>query len=122
MLIQKENSDTPVVIKSYVPGKLSISGQNFTNPVQLTPTQVSLFNQCANFSELDCEKFITSLAKDTEVVIIGTGATHGFLSPQQTEQFYQRRIAIETMATRPACHTFQVLAHEKRKVCALLFV
>ncbi|PCI73052.1 MAG: hypothetical protein COB38_01955 [Gammaproteobacteria bacterium] len=31
-------------------------------------------------------------------------------------------IAIEAMASRQACHTYEVLAHDRRKVNALIFV
>ncbi len=128
MLIQKENHSSTVSIKAYqpateeIPASILVSGKTFHQTLLLTPSSIDTYQQVKNFSELDIQDFISKTDKQTEVVIIGTGAKHLFLPAQLSEAFHKQNIAVESMATREACHTFQVLAHEYRKVTALLFL
>lgn len=60
------------------------------------------------------------LARQPEVVLLGTGAQQQFLSPKRQMVFYRQGIGIEIMTTPAACRTFNVLASEHRDVIAAL--
>jgi len=55
-----------------------------------------------------------------EVVIIGTGKSQVFLTPQVQNHFFRRQIGFEVMKTDAACRTFNVLVSEGREVVAAL--
>jgi uncharacterized protein len=57
-----------------------------------------------------------------EVVLLGTGARLQFAQPALLRPLMQRRIGIETMDTRAACRTYNILAGEGRRVVALLIL
>ena len=57
-----------------------------------------------------------------EVVILGTGATQAFPSPQLVMKFYEKGIGFEAMTTEAACRTFNVLVSEERNVVAALII
>lgn len=122
MLLQKEPSQHSITIKSYQAGEINIAGTNYNKPILLEPTKVTRFEGATNFSEFSIEVLIPLIPKDTEVLIIGTGEQHLFLAQSSIQAIHRLNISIEVMATRPACHTFQILAHENRKVFALLFI
>ncbi|MCW8879229.1 MAG: Mth938-like domain-containing protein [Kangiellaceae bacterium] len=120
MLFQKESNTNRVIIKGYEPGNIQISGQNFSSPVLIDESSIQEY-PTSSFDEIDFNQLIEAISEDTEVVILGTGEKHKMISATAIQKFNQKGIAVEAMGTRPACHTFQVLVHERRKVVALLF-
>lgn len=59
-------------------------------------------------------------AKQPEVVLIGTGSRQRFYPASTLLPLTSRRIGVETMATGPACRTFNLLAAEGRKTLLIL--
>ncbi len=116
---QKENNQNPVVIKGYANGLIKLADQECTAPILLETDSIKPFN-LNHLAELDLPALKEAISTDIEILIIGTGKDHQILSPKVIHFFNQHGIALEVMATRPACHTFQVLVHEYRKVAALL--
>ena len=121
MLLQKENSDSQIRIKSYTDRKLTVSGKTYKEPILLSASELSLFDKTDQFSKLTAEMLLPSIPQLTEIIIIGCGENQQFLPMSEIKQINDKGIAIEIMGTRQACHTFQVLAYENRKVIALLF-
>lgn len=73
-------------------------------------------------ADLQPEHFAAIAAMAPELVIFGSGAAHRFVSPVLYRTLIERRIGVETMATNAACRTFNVLAHEGRKVLGAFLV
>lgn len=121
MLIQKETLSGQVSIKNYQPGCLIISGAEYRKAVVLTPQTISYFDGACAFNIMQITDYQLLTSDKPEIIIIGTGVTHDFILPEALAQLNKQGIAIESMATRQACHTFQVLSYEKRRVVALLF-
>lgn len=121
MLIQKEISHNKVNINGYSPGTVKIQGKEYTSPIALTSEAIILYQETASFEMLETEHLEALVEKDTELVIIGSGEKHQLISPNKIQSLNKKGIAVESMSTRNACHTFQVLVHENRKVIALLF-
>lgn len=121
MLLQKEQNTGMVSIKGYQPGKINITGQVYQVPVLVFPDRVAVFEGVNLFSEFNIEQLIPLVSDDTEIVIIGSGEKHQFINAQEMKKITDKGIAIEVMASRQACHTFQVLLHEKRKVLGVVF-
>ncbi|TQV76782.1 hypothetical protein FLL45_02160 [Aliikangiella marina] len=121
MLIQKEVSHNKVTIKGYSPGVISMQSEDYRSPIVLTSETISRFENDIEFNQLSAEVLLNLVAEDTEILIIGSGAKHQLLPVEKVKALNDRGYAVESMSTRNACHTFQVLVHEYRKVVALLF-
>ncbi len=122
MLLQKEPNHNSINIKSYKAGEINISGTLYNRPILLQPSNVTIFESATNFSALNIDQLIERIPSETEVLLIGTGEKHLFLPQSAIQQINRLGLSVEVMATRPACHTFQILAYENRKVFALLFI
>jgi len=72
-------------------------------------------------SELVVEDFEDLLGQQPEVVLLGTGAGNRFAPRELMFGFARLGIGFETMDTKAAARTFNVLAGEDRRVCAVLF-
>jgi uncharacterized protein len=66
--------------------------------------------------------FEQALALQPEVLIFGSGAALRFVSPALYRSLIERGIGFETMDTRAACRTYNVLASEGRSVVAALLL
>ncbi len=53
-------------------------------------------------------------------LLIGTGRDMAAIAPALRQQFRDRNIVVETMATGAAIRTYNVLLDEKRPIAALL--
>ena len=57
-----------------------------------------------------------------ELVILGTGATHRFPRPEVTRPLAAAGISFESMDTKAACRTYNLLMAEGRQVLAAILV
>ncbi|MEM8816280.1 MAG: MTH938/NDUFAF3 family protein [Pseudomonadota bacterium] len=71
--------------------------------------------------ELLTQDFAGLLEQQPEVVLLGTGATPCFAPRELMFGFARLGIGFETMDTKAAARTFNVLAGEDRRVVAVLF-
>ena len=60
------------------------------------------------------------LAREPEVVLIGTGERHVFPRSELFSPLYRDGIGVEIMSTPAACRTYNILNAEGRRVVALL--
>ena len=60
--------------------------------------------------------------KNTEVLLIGTGAQQCFLHPAITSELLSLRIGVEIMNTQAAARTYNILMGEGRRVIAALIL
>ncbi|TQV86449.1 Mth938-like domain-containing protein [Aliikangiella coralliicola] len=120
MLLQKESDGSATTIKSYQPGEINISGNIYSQPVLITTNSVTEYDKANSFTDLDFEDIASLLPDGTEILLVGCGEKHQLVPAKEIEKMNKRGVAIEVMATRQACHTFQVLNYERRNVVALL--
>lgn len=73
-------------------------------------------------AELTVDSFIALETLPMEILLVGTGARLHLLHPRLTASLSARRIGVETMDTRAACRTYNILLAEGRKVAAALVV
>ena len=73
-------------------------------------------------ADLQPGHFEAIAAMGPELVIFGSGSAHRFVPPALYRTLIERRIGVETMATDAACRTFNVLAHEGRKVLGAFLI
>lgn len=121
MLIQKETHPGAISISAYEAGCVTVSGTQYTSPIVVTTDTVSVFEGVLDFALLESEHLLNITPDDCEILILGSGVNHAFLPPGKIKPIIDKGIAVECMSTRNACHTFQVLNYEHRKVVVLLF-
>jgi uncharacterized protein len=74
----------------------------------------------SGFAALTEGDFAALLEQRPELVLLGTGATQRFPHPRLLRALSGARVGVETMDTRAACRTFNILVAEDRRVVAAL--
>ena len=121
MLFQKETNHAGAVIKAYQPGSIKLNIGVFNTPVLLVNGEKQDYSGPQDYHEITSESLLENLQELPEVLIIGTGSSHQLLPMAITQAINKQGVAVESMASREACHTYQVLTFEQRRVCALIF-
>lgn len=121
MLLQKEGTEAVVSIKTYENGKITTNVGIFDTVISLSDGKLVEFKSVATFADLTFENIEEHLDDKPEVLIIGTGRAHQILPIRITGKLNEMGIAVESMASRQACHTYQVLSHDRRRVWAIIF-
>jgi len=121
MLLQKEATDSKVNIRSYKAGEIHLNIGQFTDVVFLADGEKKEFLGAEEFDDLTFEQLRKHLDIIPEILIIGSGEKQRFLPLDIVKKINDLSIAVETMASRQACHTYQVLSYEKRVVFALIY-
>lgn len=111
-----------LTVKQYDTNQFTlINNESYEGAIALYKNNV--YNNLApdNFSELTESHFRKWLSLKPEMILIGTGDKHLFLTPEQMAYFYTKGVGVETMRTDSACRTFSVIAGEMRNGLAILF-
>jgi uncharacterized protein len=124
MKLQPDRFDVPSVT-AYGTGWLAINGQRFESSVLLggaagvTPIDAT--------AQLGADAALLQRAADLlqpapELVLVGTGAANRLIHPRITQTLLSQGIGVECMDTQAACRTYNILAGEGRRVCAVLLI
>ena len=122
MLLQKENSNDSVHIKAYSKGKITLNIGEYSDFIFLKDNQLAQIEKSLTFDSIDSKVLDFIADNQPEVLVIGTGDTHKIMDISLIKHLNDKGIAVEAMASRQACHTYEVLAHDKRSVNALIFI
>ncbi len=104
------------------PGWIRVGADEYRENVVLLPDHVEKGWAGAGLDALTAADFAALLAHKPEIVLLGTGATQRFPHPRLTAPLTDARVGVETMDTRAACRTFNILVAEGRRVAAALIV
>ena len=108
-------------INGYGAGYVLVNGARHDENLIVLPDRVLRWN-AGGFESLGAEDFVALAQLDLEVVLLGTGATLRFPSPQVIRPLVEARIGFEVMDTPAACRTYNILASEERRVAAALLL
>jgi uncharacterized protein len=110
------------IIQSYRDGAFKISGRLYHSAIMVLPEKVVDLSFDGKASDITASSFpeAEAIAKDLDVVLIGTGDQMQFIPGTVREQLKNKGIAIDVMDTGAACRTYNVLMAEGRRVAALL--
>ena len=107
-------------IARHGPDGVVVNGVEYTESV-LVPWQGEVIAwNAATFASLSSEHFARVAALAPELVVFGSGDRLRFPSPALLRPLIDAAIGFETMDTRAACRTYNVLLAEGRKVVAAL--
>jgi uncharacterized protein len=121
MKLQPDQSDVQS-ISGYGPGWIAVDGERIESSVVLSSTGLRFDWQCHTFEDLGPAHFSRLAEIDAELVIFGSGERIRFPTPAWLAPLIAKRVGVETMDTRAACRTYNILSGEGRKVIAALLV
>ncbi len=116
------DSDSRInLVRRYGGGQILIGEQLITHPCIVSPQRLVLDWQVDSFTELSQAQLEPVFAFGAEIVLIGSGETQPYPSPQLRALLRGRGTALEYMNLGAACRTYNILASEQRVVVAALF-
>ncbi|MCI4440439.1 uncharacterized protein EDC62_2186 [Tibeticola sediminis] len=115
MKFTADRYDVPIVT-GYGPDWIAVDGERIDDSVLISSLGAREAWNCAAFEQLEAQHFETLQRFGVELVIFGSGLRQRFPHPQWLAGLYRERIGVETMDTRAACRTYNILAGEGRKV------
>lgn len=120
MLISKESSAVNL-IGAWKDGEIRIGEEWVRGHVIVSPNAIIRDWTVDTPATLAVADLDDALALEPEIVIIGTGTALVIPTSDIVETLGNRGIGVEVMSTPAACRTYNVLAHEWRRVVAALF-
>lgn len=121
MKLQPDKSDVQSVT-GYGKGWVALDGERFAHSIVISSAGDRFDWQCRSFGDIGQAHFAHIATLDAELVLFGSGERIRFPHPSWLAGLHARRIGVETMDTRAACRTYNILAGEGRKVVAALLI
>jgi len=124
MKLHADRHDT-LAITAYGEDWIAVNGQRHDNSVVISSSGRIVSWNCQRLEDLTPDHFAVLLEGEDpppELVIFGSGTRLRFVHPSLLVGLSGRRIGVETMDTRAACRTYNILASEGRRVVAALLV
>ncbi len=122
MKFRPESADGVNVVTRHDDGRVWVNATPHDRSVLVPWVGTVVDWDCAGAAALTAAHFERVAALAPEVVIYGSGRALRFAAPALQRALIDRGIGVETMDTRAACRTYNVLAAEGRRVVAALVV
>ena len=121
MKIQPDRSDK-LTITAYSDSWIAVNGLKYPHNLLVNSNGQILQWKSISFENIVPEEWDFLSNIESEILILGSWKR--LLAPPQPLLFklLQKGIGVENMDTAAACRTFNVLANEGRKVCAILLL
>ncbi|MWD29469.1 hypothetical protein E0K89_018480 [Aquicoccus sp. SCR17] len=110
MRLNEISFDDSLPVDGYGPGFFRVAGEVHEGALCLAPTGRG------GWGGYDDVETLLALKDRIDVLFIGTGADMAYLPRAFRERLEAEEMAIEAMATGPACRTYNVLLSEGRRV------
>lgn len=110
MRLNEITFDTGLPVDGYGPGFFRVAGALHEGGLLLLPSGLSAWAGWADIESPAAE------AASIDVLFVGTGADVAFPPPNFVSAMEAAGVAVEAMATAPACRTYNVLLSEGRRV------
>ncbi|MFA7291797.1 MAG: Mth938-like domain-containing protein [Rhodocyclaceae bacterium] len=122
MKLQLSNPDSGYTFTAYGDDYIAVNGKRYNTNVALLPGQMLAEWTSASFEMLTEADFAKLAALAPEILLLGTGKTLRFPTPELLQPLMAARIGFEVMDTHAACRTYNILAAEGRKVAAAILI
>ena len=122
MKLQPDRISGANVIGGYNAGSVDVGGRTWECSLILPWTGEVQDWEAASFETLAARHFQRAADLAPELVLFGSGRRLRFPRPEWLRPLIERRIGIETMDTRAACRTYNLLVAEGRSVVAALLL
>lgn len=108
MRLNEITFDTGLPVDGYGPGFFRIAGEVHRGGLLILPSGLTVWGGWADP--------VAAAAGLVDVLLVGTGAEVAFPPADFTRAMEAAGVAVEAMATPPACRTYNVLLSEGRRV------
>jgi uncharacterized protein len=122
MKLHLQSTGSTHLITAYGEDYVAVNGVRHDRSLIVLPGQIINAWQAAGPDELTEAHFSVLEGYELEVLLLGTGARLHFPSPRLMQALARKGVGLETMDTRAACRTYNILAAEGRKVAAALIL
>ncbi|EKD70038.1 MAG: hypothetical protein ACD_46C00663G0003 [uncultured bacterium] len=117
-----DNNEAQFQIRSFKPGFIQVNDQSFTASIIITPIQLITDWPPQQVKEITADSLNMILTIKPDILLIGTGDLHVFLSADIYGHLINAGIGVEMMNTIAACRTYNALSAENRNVAAALII
>lgn len=116
------HADQPgtLVIRAVGEDWIDVNGTRHQSALLLSASGTVERWEVESFAALVPQHFEVLRRFEPEVVLFGSGERMRFAPPDCVAPLLTQGIGVETMTTRRACHTFNILTSEGRRVVAVL--
>jgi len=121
MKLQPDKFDVQA-ITAYGPDWVSIGTEKISRSVIIGARGERVGWNCNAFEDLTPAHFEVLAGLNAELVIFGSGERIRFPQPVWLKPLIAQRVGLETMDTRAACRTYNILAQEGRHVVVALLL
>lgn len=120
MLISRETlpGHRPNLIRAYAPGQVTVNETVIRRSFIITPDELMLNWAPASFAALGTEHLDDLLAKEPEIILLGTGSGLQHPGIEMMSHVLRHGIGFEIMDTPSVCRTYNILMSESRHVVA----
>ena len=109
-------------VTGYGPGWIAVNGIRYEEPLLLGNDYCKVLGvPSMQLEDLTAEIIEAVIAEHPAVVVVGTGRQFALAPAQFNARFIAVGIGVETMDTRAACRTHNILVGEGRQVVTFLF-
>ncbi|MGD9169867.1 MAG: Mth938-like domain-containing protein [Candidatus Thiodiazotropha sp.] len=117
-----DNNINGYAIQRYDVGQITIGEKIYRQSLILLPNQLIADWPPQSVDDLATSDFQQLAELGPEIVLLGTGRLQRFPNISLAQPLMQQRIGLEVMDTAAACRTYNILAAERRRVAAGLFM
>jgi uncharacterized protein len=122
MQISLDRGTGSFAISAYGDGFVIVNEQRIETSCIVMPEHLSTDWPPQRSTELESAHMVDVAAHGAEIIIVGTGATQVFPSPDVLAPLVTHGVGFEIMDTRAACRTYNILMAEGRNVVAALIM
>jgi len=116
----RDISESINIISAFGVAGIRVADRVFMPPCVITPSTL-IENWTSNgIAQLSSDDLQPVMELQPELIILGSGGTLSFPSPDVTKAVNSLGIGFEVMDTAAACRTYNVLAHEGRSLAVAL--
>ncbi len=109
-------------VTAYGPGYVEINRQRYAHSLLIAPEGGIARWEVDAFEALGPAHFEALLAREPELVLLGTGERQRSPHPGLTTSLARARIGLDVMDTRAACRTYNILMMEGRRVLVAMLM
>ncbi len=122
MKLQPDPHSALNTVTRYEDSYIEINEIRFESSILVMPEgEINPWN-ISNFSQFERSHFETIAQLRPELVILGSGLKHRFVTPSLIQDLYKAKIGFEVMTTQAACRTYNILMGEGRLVLGAFLI
>ncbi len=117
-----DNPEADYVFGHYGDGKLKVNEQLYDTSMVIFPDALHTDWPCNSINELTVGHFDEIIARNPDIVLLGTGVKQRFPSTELRRSLAAAGLNLEIMDTAAACRTYNLLVAEGRDVAAAVII